>query len=104
VEGDDVNKGDLTVEILKDIRRELRQTHATLDETNARLDETNGKLDALGHRVVESEIRMATAITDLAHSVHDLTAYLRAQTDLRPRVERYEKDIAGLQTKLRSAY
>jgi chromosome segregation ATPase len=124
-DGDAAKKTDLTVEILKDIRQELRQTNtrldavreelgariealgaslgARIDDTNARLDETNTRLDSVARRVVESEIRTATTITDLAHNVHDLTAYLRAQGDLRPRVERCERDIADIQAKLRPA-
>jgi hypothetical protein len=111
-----MKKSDITVEILKDIRQELRDLRADtnsrfealesklvgrIDETNARLDETNVRLDALGRRVVESELRVATAMTALARDVNDLTGYLRAQGDLRPRVERCERDIAEIQTKLR---
>lgn len=119
---------DLTLEILKDIRSELRSTNTRLDQANARLDQTNtrldqtnaildqanarldtmngrlaeteNKLDALGRRVVESEIRTATAITELAGSVQDLTRMLRAQHDLRPRVEQCEPDIAEIRRRL----
>ena len=77
---------DLTIEILKDIRAEIRET---------RLD-----LETLTRRVVESEIRTTTAITDLAGTVRDLTGILRASHDLRPRVERCEVDIADLKRRL----
>lgn len=102
---------DLTIEILKDIRDEVRQTRtdltARIDATNGRIDSTNARLDALredlseridglSRRVAESEIRTATAIADLAGAVNQMTGVLRASHDLRPRVERCEQDIAEL--------
>jgi chromosome segregation ATPase len=106
---------DLTIEILEDIRAEIRETRLDLsqrlDATNGRLDQTNGRLDQtnerldtmreeLSRRIVESEIRTSTAITELAGSVHDMTVVLRASHDLRPRVERCEHDIADLGRRL----
>jgi hypothetical protein len=85
---------DLTIEILKDIRDEVRQTNARLDQTNERV-ETG--LAEVSRRIVESEIRTSTAIVELAGTVHEMTEVLRAQNDLRPRVERCEHDIAALQ-------
>ena len=101
-------RANLTVEILKQIRDEARKTneriHETntrITETNVRLDETNTRLEAmgdnLGRKIVESEMRTATAIVDLAGTVRELTGYLRAQADLRPRVEKCERDIVELQ-------
>ena len=101
---------DVTIEILKDIRGELREirqevrttneriddTNRRLDEANLRLDDTNGRLDTVAQRVVESEIRTSTAIADLAGTVREMTQILRAANDLRPRVERCEQDIADL--------
>jgi hypothetical protein len=94
---------DITVELLKEIRGELRGTNLRLDELTGRLDETNDRLDltndrlvALAQRVVESEVRTATAIADLAGSVREMTQVLRASHDLRPRVERCEQDIADI--------
>jgi division protein CdvB (Snf7/Vps24/ESCRT-III family) len=107
--------GDLTLEILKDIRSEIRETrqdltrridetHARLDQTNARLDQTNGRLETLGselsRRIVESEVRTSTAITALAGTVHEMTEVLRRSHDLRPRVERCESDIADLKRRM----
>jgi predicted nucleic acid-binding Zn-ribbon protein len=103
-----MDPSDLTIEILKDIRDEVRQTNLRIDETNIRLDKTNIRLDKtnegveagladVAHRIVESEIRTSTAIADLAGTVREMTSVLRAQHDLRPRVERCERDIAALQ-------
>lgn len=98
---------DLTIEILKGIRSEVAQTNLRIAETNARLDQTNARLDQtnaglhslreeVSRCIVESEVRTSTAIADLAGSVHEMTAVLRASADLRPRVERCERDIAEL--------
>jgi hypothetical protein len=103
--------GDVTIEILKGIRDEVRQTNVRLDETNVRLEggfvELGGRIDAtnaridemraeLSRRIVASEVRTATAITDLAGTVRELTSVLRSQADIRPRVERCERDIDEL--------
>jgi chromosome segregation ATPase len=98
---------DLTVKILSEIRDEVRKTNERLDvlstrvdRTNDRIDATNERLDELNRRVVESEIRTSTAITELAGTVRDMTAFLRQQAELRPRVERCELAIADLQRKV----
>jgi hypothetical protein len=84
---------DLTIEILRSIRDEVKQTNTRIDSTNTRLDALREELSA---RIVASEIRTATAITDLAYTVREMTGVLRAQNDLRPRVDRCEQDIAEL--------
>lgn len=105
----------LTIEILKDIRDDGRKTNERIDETNQRLDQTNQRLEAMNHelsgridalrdelsrRIVESEIRTSTAITELAGTVRELTGFLKQTNDLRPRVERCEGDILALQRRL----
>jgi chromosome segregation ATPase len=96
--------GDLTLEVLKSIRDEVRQTNGRLDQTNARLDQTNERLDGLreelSRRIVESEVRTSTAIGDLAGTVREMTALLRNLVDLRPRVERCEQEIDALKQRL----
>jgi predicted nucleic acid-binding Zn-ribbon protein len=105
---------DLTIEILKGIRTELRELNGRVDETNGRLDQTNGRIDQtncrldemreeLSHRIVESELRTATALTDLSGSVRELTSLLRGQFDLRPRVEKCEEEIADIKRRLPAA-
>ena len=102
---------DITTEILIGIRDEIRTTNARLDTTNARLDTTNARLDdvrteidemrtELSRRIVDSEVRTATAITDLAGTVREMTAVLRVQADLRPRVEKCERDIDELRRRV----
>jgi hypothetical protein len=102
---------DVTIEILKSIRDEVssvrgevsavrRQVGACIDATNQRLDQTNERLEGLGRRVVESEMRTVTAISDLHGTVRDLVDVLRAQHDLRPRVDRCERDIVHIKDRL----
>lgn len=105
---------DLTLEVLKQIRDDGRRNGERIDETNARLNETNGRLnetnvridamrDELGRRIVESEMRTATAITDLHGTVKELITTIKEDRDLRGRVDRCEKDIAQLKTRLPDA-
>ena len=106
---------DLTIEILKGIRDEGRKTNERIDDTNARLDalaETlSGRVDSLSEhvdqmreelsrRIVESEIRTATAITDLAGNVRELTSFLKQTNDLRPRVEQCYDYISTIKRQL----
>ena len=94
----------VTVRILEQIRDSIDQTNSRVDQTNARLEQTNGRLDetreALEHkfdvltdRVVEGEIRTATAITALAGTLDEVKTLLRERLDLKDRVERCERDI-----------
>jgi hypothetical protein len=89
---------DLIIQILKSIRDEVSSvrtelgaridvTNHRLDETNQRLDVTNERLESFGDRVVESEMRPATAIIDLHGTVRELVDVMRSQHDLRPRTE-----------------
>jgi hypothetical protein len=114
-------RGDQQVEILRAIWTEMKalngrvdQTNARLDQANARLDQTNVRLDAvrselrdeidgLRRRMVESEVRLATATTQLAADVQTLTGLIREwreehradRAELRVRVARLEEH-AGL--------
>jgi predicted nucleic acid-binding Zn-ribbon protein len=106
-----MESNDLTIEVLRGIRHDVRElgsridgTNERLDRTNERLDalreETNERLDAMSRRIVESEVRTSTAIADLAGTVREMTSVLRAANDLRPRVERCELDIAEIKRRV----
>jgi len=96
-----------TLEVLKQIRDDGKRNGERIDETNARLNETNVRLeslrDDLGQRIVESELRTATAITELSGSVRELITVIKEDRDLRGRMERAEKDIAALKQRLPDA-
>jgi predicted ATPase len=95
---------DRAIEVLQAIRDQAEQTNLRLETTNLRLDENNGRINAmreeLSRRLVESEIRTSTAITELAGTMREMTAVLRTQNDLRPRLEKCERDIADLRRAL----
>jgi len=88
---------DLTVKILQEIRDAVQQTNARIDQTNERLDQTatrlEKKIDVLADRIVESEIRTATAITALSGTLDDVKQLLRERLDMRDRLEHCEHDI-----------
>ena len=104
----------LTLEVLKQIRDDGKRNGERIDETNARLNEMNARInetnvrleslrDDLGRRIVESELRTATAITELSGSVRELIGVIKEDRDLRGRMERAEKDIAVLKQRLPDA-
>jgi cellulose biosynthesis protein BcsQ len=81
---------DITILILTDIRDQAKLTNERLETMR----------EELSRRIVESEIRTSTAITELAGTVRDMTHVLRASHDVRPRLERCEKDIADLRRRI----
>jgi hypothetical protein len=82
----------------------IDKTNVRIDQMNAdlgaRIEQTNARIDETNRRIVESEIRTATAITELAGSVRDVATLLRGQHDLRPRLERCESEIAELKRRV----
>ena len=106
-----MNPTDLTLEVLKSIRDEVRETRMELSgevrDVRAELSGLSGEvreirtdLAAVARRVVESEVRTATAITELHGTVHDLVDVLRAQHDVLPRLERAEREITEIKNRL----
>ena len=106
-----MNPTDITIEILKGIRDEVKQTNTRIDslhdeakETNTRLeslrDEVSHRMKDLSQRIVASEVRTATAVADLSYTVREMTDVLRTQHDLRPRVDRCEHDITALKQRV----
>ena len=116
---------DLDMEVLKQVRDEVQGHRGRFDAVDGRLDHLDGRmdrlegrmerlegrldtlenrvdtgLDALGRRILESEVRTATALTALAGQVGELAQMLREDRNLRHRVERCEADISVLKAKL----
>lgn len=90
--------GDLSTKILREIRDAIHETNARLDQTNARMEQG---FDSLSRRLVDSELRTATALVELAGSVREVTDVLRSQHDLRPRIDKCEAEIGELKKRLR---
>jgi hypothetical protein len=71
---------DLTIEILKDIRSEIRNTNAELHRTNERLDTVES---TLSHRLVAVEV----ALLDLAEQQRFVVRYTKAIAERDTRTE-----------------
>jgi len=81
---------DITVQILQDIRNGIQQTNERLSQTNERMDE---RFELLGRRLTESELRTATALTEVASTLGGIKRLLAERLDLSERVESCEKEI-----------
>lgn len=94
-------KTDLTVEILREIRDEIRHTNERLDDTRAelsqRLDTTNERLERLGKRQTETEVRLSSELTAAVGAVRELSDILREDRKLRTQVSDHEARIAALE-------
>jgi hypothetical protein len=101
---------DLTTEILKSIRDEIRGTNARLDrfesrvearfETmDARFEATDARLDRLHQRQVDSEVRLATELINVVAAVREVRDELRSDRALRARVDDHEHRIERLETR-----
>jgi chromosome segregation ATPase len=101
------SRDDITIEILREIRDDVRGAHARIDGTNQRIDRLDDRMermeqrldrriDEVGRRIVEVELRTATAITDMHGTLREVRDLLVDRFDLRDRVERCERDIAEL--------
>jgi hypothetical protein len=115
---------DLTIEILKGIRDEVRGINSRLDVTNSRLDETNERLDVTNSRLdetnerlealrddtnirferferrqAETELRLATELVAVAGAVREVRDQLREDRQLRVQVEDHERRLAALENR-----
>jgi uncharacterized protein YoxC len=103
----DAKGNNITLQVLIDIRDEIRGTNRRVDGLTQRVDGLNDRVDGLqlkvhemredlSQRIAHSEIRVATAITELAGSVNDMKTMLVDRLDLRDRVAQCERDIDEL--------
>ena len=94
---------DITIEILKDIRDEIRGTNARVDTTNSRLDVTNTRLDTLEHALSHRLEAVETTLLDLAEQQRFVVRYTKAiserDTRLEPRLSALESRIEKLESK-----
>lgn len=104
---------DLSVEILREIRDEVRATNGRLDQTNGRLDQTNERLDQANERLdqanerlgrlerrqVETEVRLATELTSVVGAIRDLKDAVVADRELRRDIADHEQRIRRLEAK-----
>jgi hypothetical protein len=99
---------DLTIEILKDIRGELRELRGESRKTNERLDdlrtemgeqlgEVNGRLERVERRQTETETRLATELIAVAGAVRDVRDLLRDDRVIRERVDDHERRLVAVE-------
>ena len=110
-----MSEDNLTVQILIEIRDEMRATRTELKEeiamtrtelkaeigkTNLRLDKTNERIDQgladVRSEIVAVEVRAATLTVEQIAATRDLYQLLTGRLDLRDRVERCEREIEAL--------
>jgi hypothetical protein len=81
---------DLSVEILKQIRDELK-------ESNGRLERVETQLELLERRKTEAEIRLATELVAVVGAVRELRDPLLEDRKLRETVANHETRLAALE-------
>jgi hypothetical protein len=103
-----VEPTDLTIEILKSIRDEVRGTNervdglhgeikALRDDTNARFTETTARLDRLERRQTEAEVHLASELVAVVGAVHEVRDLLREDRVLRQRVDDHERRLTAIE-------
>jgi hypothetical protein len=96
-----MDPSDLAIEILKDIRDEVRDTNARLDalrdDTNARFAETHVRLARIEHRQTEAEARVSAEVSAVVRAVLETRDLLRDDRALRERVDDHERRLAALE-------
>jgi hypothetical protein len=102
---------ELTIEILKGIRDEVRGTNVRVDGlrdevrvTNARLDslreDTSARFERIERRQAETEIRLSTELVAVVGAVHEVRDLLREDRGLRQRVDEHERRIAAIEKRV----
>jgi len=92
---------DLTIEILKDIRDEVRKTNERVDTTNERLDELRtdlvDRIERVERRQTETEVRLATELVAVGGAVREVRDLLREDRGLRDRVDDHERRLSAVE-------
>jgi hypothetical protein len=85
-----MESSDITIEILKEIRDEIRGT-------NERMDKLSDRVERLERRQVETETRLATELIAVVRAVDDVKELLRDRLDLSDLVSDHERRIVVLE-------
>lgn len=92
---------DITVEILKQIRDEVRQTNGRLDQTNASLDhlrtEMGERFERAEKRQTDTEVRLATEIVAVVGAVNLAREAIIEDRQLRRQVADHEARLDSLE-------
>ncbi|MGO9836038.1 MAG: hypothetical protein ACLP1X_17685 [Polyangiaceae bacterium] len=76
---------DVTIEVLKGIRDEVRGT--------------NARLDRVERRQADTEVRLATELVAVVDAVHEVRDLLREDRQLRDRVADHERRLTAVETR-----
>ncbi len=76
---------DVTIEVLKGIRDEVRGT--------------NARLDRVERRQADTEVRLATELVAVVDAVHEVRDLLREDRQLRDRVANHERRLTAVETR-----
>ena len=92
-----MESNDLTMRVLVEIRDDIRAMKDEVRSTNVRVEHLESKLETglrdMSDRIVESEIRTATAIVDMHGTLRDVATSLKRSDGLRERVDWCEREI-----------
>lgn len=91
---------DVTIEILKSIRDEIRVVAGQTHEVAKRTEEVATEVRRLERRQVETEMRLATELVAVAGAVNGLREDLREDRALRAKVDDHEKRIEAIETRI----
>lgn len=81
------------ISVLREILHENRQTNQRLEKLEIRADE-------IGHRQIESEMRLATEVIAVAENLREVKELLRTGLVDHQRVANHEHRITVLETKV----
>jgi hypothetical protein len=95
---------DLTIEILKGIREEVRKTNERLEVTNDRLDELRtdlvDRIEGVERRQTATEVRLATELIAVGSAVREVRDLLREDRGLRDRVDDHERRLVAVEGRM----
>lgn len=84
---------DLTIEILKSIRDEIRTS-------NERLERLEGRFESLERRQAETEVRLATEIVAVANAIHTVKDLLASRLEVYDQVQKLETRVTAIEARL----
>jgi chromosome segregation ATPase len=82
-----------TLQVLREIRDELKQTNVGLERVEERVE-------ALERRQSESEVRLATELVAVAKAVQEVRDLLRDNLAVQHRVDDHERRIVALERRV----
>ena len=96
---------DLTIEILKGVRDDVRDLTGRVDGLSERLEDlradTNARFESLERRQTEAEVRLSTELIAVVSAVHEVRDLLREDRALGDRVDDHDRRLVAIETQRR---